>query len=347
MPLASCASPARSYDAVGTALRRPLGRSTERIALQHELVRYATLAPSSHNTQCWKFALEPNRISILPDFSRRCPAVDPDDHHLYVSLGCATENLVQAARARGLRSHVTFDPTGTTAVRIEFETAKAIVSPLFAAIPRRQCTRSVYDGRSVAASELRALERAGEGSGVRVLLRTGRDRMEELLAYVLRRNTTQMNDRRFMTELREWIRFDAVDAIATGDGLSAIASGNPALPRFIGNIAFRLAFTPQSENDRYTKAIRSSAGIAIFVSDASDAAHWDETGRTYERFALQATALGIRSAMVNQPVEVAALRTEFASALGVGRHRPDLVVRFGYGVAMPQSLRRPVDAVIV
>jgi len=46
--------------------------------------------PSSHNTQCWKFS--------APGPSRSCPtspalsAVDPDDHHLFVSLGCAAEN---------------------------------------------------------------------------------------------------------------------------------------------------------------------------------------------------------------------------------------------------------------
>ncbi len=43
-----------------------------------ELVRYATLAPSSHNTQCRKFGVEDTSISIVPDLSRCCPAVDPD-----------------------------------------------------------------------------------------------------------------------------------------------------------------------------------------------------------------------------------------------------------------------------
>ncbi len=64
-----------------------------------DLVRQATLAASSHNTQPWKFALAERSITILPDFTRRTPIVDPDDHHLFVSLGCATENLVHAARA--------------------------------------------------------------------------------------------------------------------------------------------------------------------------------------------------------------------------------------------------------
>jgi hypothetical protein len=48
-------------------------------ALGRELVRYATRAPCSHNTQCWKFALDDRNqaITVLPDLSRRCPAVDP------------------------------------------------------------------------------------------------------------------------------------------------------------------------------------------------------------------------------------------------------------------------------
>jgi hypothetical protein len=72
-------------------------------------VRYATLAPSSRDTQCWKFAMDGQSITMLPDFSRRCPVVDPDDHHLYVSLGCAAENLVHAAQAFGLAGDVGFD----------------------------------------------------------------------------------------------------------------------------------------------------------------------------------------------------------------------------------------------
>jgi hypothetical protein len=33
--------------------------------------------------------------------------------------------------------------------------------------------------------------------------------------------------------------------------------------------------------------------------------------------------------MLNQPVEMAQLRTGFAGLLGIGTQRPDLVVRFG------------------
>ena len=50
--------------------------------------------------------------------------------------------------------------------------------------------------------------------------------------------------------------------------------------------------------------------------------------------------------MLNQSVEVATLRPQFATFLGVTGNRPNLVVRFGCAPKMPQSLRRPVQAVL-
>jgi hypothetical protein len=44
---------------------------------------------------------------------------------------------------------------------------------------------------------------------------------------------------------------------------------------------------------------------------------------------------------------VPTLRPQFASFLGIGKRRPDLVVRFGRGPKMPASLRRPLQAVLI
>jgi hypothetical protein len=156
-----------------------------------------------------------------------------------------------------------------------------------------------------------------------------------------------MGDPAFIAELKTWIRFGADEAERTGDGLFSGASGSPVLPRWVGSPLMGLFFTGKSENERYARQVRNSSGIAVFVSEANDRAHWIEAGRCYERFALQATALGVRNAFVNQPVEVGSIRPQFASALGLGSSRPDLVVRFGRGPAMPLSMRRPVEAVMV
>jgi len=337
-----------SYHAAARSTWRPVEFQTgDSSFVRRELVRYATLAPSSHNTQCWKFRLAEHSISILPDFSRRCPAVDSDAHHVFVSLGCAAENLIQAARAKGFRGESHFEAS-TGSIRIDLKPTRAVVSsPLFQAIPERQCTRTEFDGKPLSPEELRMLEHARTGDGVRVLLLTGKKALEMILEYVVAANTEQINDPAFVAELKSWVRFNASEAVRTGDGLFSATTGNPSAPRWLGGLLFGMLFTPKSENGKYASQLRSSAGIAIFVSDADDKSHWVEAGRCYERFALQATALGIRNAMLNQPVEVSALRPQLAGILGIGSRRPDLVVHFGRGPRMPQSLRRPLQAVLI
>lgn len=101
-----------------------------------------------------------------------------------------------------------------------------------------------------------------------------------------------------------------------------------------------------TENDASARQIRSSAGIAVFVGAEASPEHWIAVGRACRRFALQATALGLRQAFINQPVEVAGLRPELAALIGLTGRRPDIVMRFGYGPALPWSPRRPAAVVI-
>lgn len=344
--LTACTSGPTYEEAVRATWRHdpapPAGR-----ALFRMLVRYATLAPSSHNTQCWRYRVREDGIRIEPDLARRCPVVDPDDHHVFVSLGCAAENLAQAALAHGHAAEGSFDAAGDGGYTVRLTPTVATRSPLFEAIPARQSTRGDYDGQGLTLSELRCLERAGSGPGVRMIMLTERQAMEQVLQFVVAGNTAQLKDAAFVAELTSWIRFSRDEAVHAGDGLFSGASGNPNVPRWLGRALMSWFFTVDSENDRYARQVRNSAGIAVFTAARADHAHWIEVGRCYERFALQATALGIRNAFLNQPVEVGAIRPQFASWLGLGDQRPDLVVRFGRGPTMPASLRRPVEAVIV
>ncbi|KAB2917947.1 MAG: Tat pathway signal protein [Hyphomicrobiaceae bacterium] len=338
-PTPSPAGALPSYDEAVRATWAPLRSDGG----PQELVRYATLAANSHNTQPWKFTIGAQRITIAPDFARRCPAVDPDDHHLFASLGCAAENLVHAAAAAGWKAAPVVEGD---AIVVMLERAPPLTSALFDAIPRRQSTRAAYDGKPVTNDALRLLEQAGTGAGISVIIITERSRIANVIDYVVEGNTAQMRDKAFMRELKSWLRLSEGDAVASMDGLSARASGNPELPAWLSRLLLPLVFTENSENDKYRAHIQSSAGVAVFVSDRSDKAHWIEAGRACQRFALQATALGLKQAFINQPIEVPRLRGQLASFLGLGARVPDLVVRFGAGPELPRSLRRPVEKVM-
>ena len=337
----SC-SPNDRYLSMARALRSPLQTSVDQSALLQELVRCATLAANGHNTQPWRFRLLPDQISIRPDLSRRTPVVDPDDHHLWASLGCATENLVLAAAALGKHAEV---EVGQQEVKVALHQSMPVRSPLVDAIFQRQCTRAEYDGHPLPNDILNELVRAAAHGGVRLLVLTDRAQIEGVIEYVTQGNSAQLRDAAFMKELKSWIRFSDAQAAATRDGLFARTSGNGTAPPWLGRLLFGALFREKSENEKYATHLRSSAGVAILVGERADPASWFEVGRAYERFALAATALGVRNALVNQPVEVPGVRTQFASWLGLGSQRPDLVVRFGRGAQLPYSLRRPLSQV--
>ncbi|MFK7941184.1 MAG: Tat pathway signal protein [Roseovarius sp.] len=306
----------------------------------------ATLAANGHNTQPWKFRLDEAGIKILPDLSRRTTVVDPDDHHLYVSLGCAAENLVIAAGAHGRNPELTLESEDDTRIDIALSNGTAVDDALYRSIPLRQSTRSAFDGQPISSEDIELLVAAAEQDGVSVLIFTEPSDREAIAEFVVAGNSTQMDDPAFVAELRDWLRFSPNQAIATGDGLFSACSGNPIMPEWLGGPMFDAFFTKDAENTKYRDHIRSSAGVAVFIGDQADPLHWIKVGRSFERFALRATSLGIRNAHINQPIEVPMVRPEFASWLGMPNVRPDLIVRFGRGPARPMSLRRPVKTVI-
>jgi len=313
-----------------------------------EIVRLATLAPNSHNTQPWRFHASADGIAIAPDFARRTPAVDPDDHHLYVSLGAAAETAAIAAAGLGRPAEVTFEPGGDGRLFVALASGAAAPSPLFAAIPARQSTRAEYDARPLSAADLDLLAAAAAAvPGVEVAFVTDPAARNRIGALVIEGNDAQVADRAFVAELVEWLRFDPAEALATRDGLYAAAVGSPTLPGWIGRRIFPLVFTRAGEARRIAAQVASSAGFAVFFAEGPDGPEaWSRVGRAFQRLALQATALGIRSAHLNQPLEVAALRPALAAEAGAPGRRPHLLIRLGRGPLLPFGLRRPPEAVM-
>jgi hypothetical protein len=331
-----------TYDHAVAAARRPLqGQGRD----DRELVRLATLAASSHNTQPWRFQCSDDAILIRPDRTRRCPVVDPDDAHLYRSLGCAAENLVHAATLQRHRADVRFDESLDAVVVALMPDAGLEPSALAGALTTRQCTRATYDGRPVPDEQIAELRAAGSSDRVQCLIRTDAPDIEAIAALIDEGNRRQLTDKAFRGELVEWLRFNPAAALRHRDGLAGKVNGQPPLPTALGRLLAPLVIRAEAQVRTDRARLQSSAGLAAFVADADTKADWVEAGRAYERFALRADLLGIRTAFVNQPIEALELRPRLASVLGT-ENRPQLLVRFGSGSYSPCSLRRPVDEVI-
>jgi hypothetical protein len=312
-----------------------------------ELVRYATLAPNGHNTQPWKFAIQENTIQIHPDYSRRLPIVDPHDRELWISLGCALENLVIASQTVGYESEFVYPSSEADYIEVKLQDGQTPnPTPLFDAISERQNTRSLYDGQPLPAADLELIQSMRLESGLSTRLLTGSAQIEAALEYVKAGDQHQYGNQAFIDELVAWLRFNKAELFETLDGLYSRCSGNPEVPRWLGRMFVTTGSAgQQAQTDE--KSLRSSSGLLVIVSEQDDKQAWINTGRVYERLALILTTMNVKSALMNQPIEVPELRSEFQSYLNVGTAYPQFMLRFGYADPMPRSLRRPVEQVMI
>ncbi|MBX3724830.1 MAG: hypothetical protein KF823_02830 [Xanthomonadales bacterium] len=74
------------------------------------LIGRAILAPSSHNTQPWRFRVSPSSIELRADCRYALPVNDPAGRELVISCACALTNLRIAAAGRGLAIRVALLP---------------------------------------------------------------------------------------------------------------------------------------------------------------------------------------------------------------------------------------------
>lgn len=314
-----------------------------------EIIRHATLAPSGHNTQPWRFRIQGGRMVTLPDFSRRLPVVDPDDHAPYISLGCASENALIAAAQSGYAVKTEYFPPGEEGgLVISFEgTASPSDQALFSAIPERQSNRGKYDGRPIPDEDLQKLAEAATRPGVSFMLFTQPEEKDPLIEHVKEAGVEQLKDEAFVEELISWIRFNRRAEAKRMHGLTSAAMGLPWIPTWMGKAIMRYLATPGSQAKQVEKRVRESSALMLFVAERDEKANWVDVGRAFERVALTATSLGISQAHANMPCEVLSVRKKLREHLGLGDSQPLLLLRIGYAQPKPRSPRRPIEEVMI
>jgi hypothetical protein len=322
-----------------------------------EILRSAALAPSGHNTQPWKFSYREGVIRIFPDFSRRLPVADPENRELYISVGCALENLLVAACHFGYQPAVALFPPdeANECIRVALRLADnghpdaalpAVEKGLYPAVPLRHSNRSRYRFEALKSEDVAILQSLPAEDRVAPLLLTGPHAVGEMWPFIRQGITTQMHNTAFKRELVAWMRFNKGEADSRRDGLTYEALGFPAMPGWIGKLIVKAVLTPEKQC-RQEEAKVKSAPALLLLSSLPNRTAWVGVGRYFERFALQATLLGLSTAHANQPVEVPAIARKLRTAYRLGDYHPALLVRIGYADPVPSAPRRPLEELLV
>lgn len=328
------------------------------------LVSAAVLAANAHNTQPWLFRVAPDRIDLFADTTRTLGAMDPLRRELDLTLGCAVENLVLAAPARGTAATVTLlpEPSDSTHVaRIDLTATDAAVSPLYGAIAQRHTNRGAYDtARPVRPAQLAALGALLDVPGAELVWITTEAEKRAFGDLTLRATEAIIADRQQSADDYVWYRRSWDEIQAKKDGITIDPSGQTPLIRALSKI---IPVSQQQNSDGWLEGMRTiqiptaAAFGAIVVRDPADRTSRLAAGRAWQRMHLSATTQGLAMQPLCQVPEridreqSAGLRADFAPALAAllpaGTH-PLMTFRIGYPTmtALP-SPRRPAHDVVL
>ncbi|NER10101.1 Putative TM nitroreductase [Muriicola jejuensis] len=314
-----------------------------------KIIEYGIMAPSGHNTQPWKFKIDQNEIQIYPDFTKSLPVVDADHHAMYISLGCAVENIVLAALNDGYFPEVRIVKKHgdaefiCIALQVNSESHKDY---LYRYIKERQVTRNEYKDTEVSPEDLELLIDSTRFPGVQVRSFITPEEINQLEPLIIEGSIRQFRNKQFVEELVSWIRFSKTEIEKKKDGIWHASMGFPGTGKFLGNLIMKKFVSAESEAKRWKKLIRASAGFLLFIAEENDVTHWVNLGRAFQRFGLTACKLKISHAHVNMPCEEFEVREKMTKLLGIDIGYPLLLIRFGYSNKMPYSYRRPMEEVL-
>lgn len=312
---------------------------TDRI---RSLLKYAVLAPSSHNTQPWLFKITDNTVYLYADRTRALPANDPDDRELTISCGCALMNLRVAAAHEGLsvRCDITQKLNDEDLLAVvsfsKADTASLTEAKLFQSIERRRTYRKRFESRNVPDSILETLSDVATQEGTWLEIIKPEEQRQKLAELVSEGDLIQWSNPSWRRELASWMH-----PRRRGDGLT--------LPGIVIPIAQTVVRTFDMGNGVGAKDKQladESPDLAVISTDGDSVKDWLSAGQALEKILLSADSNGLQASYLNQPIQVASLRAKLQDLLD-RRGFPQILLRLGYPteeiIAAP---RRGLDEVI-
>lgn len=272
------------------------------------LIRYALLAPSTRNTQPWRFRVTEDSVELHLDLSRWQRIADADQREMFISLGCALENLLIAATHFGFRTAADYlsgvdDDTPVVRVRIDARGVAATApDPRFEAILLRRTNHGVYDGTPVPRDELDLLCESCTEPGLKLHWITDDAARGAVDALVMRADAVLLSSPEYRHEL--------AGIIGTG------AFGTPWLLATLGRFAVSHLMPTSSFSKADHKALMSSPALGVICAPASTRQAQVRVGQVLERLYLAATLRGLALQPVSQILQLGETGDELARLVG-------------------------------
>lgn len=304
--------------------------SVRKQAIDPNLVRALTqaattagYAPSVHNTQPWRWRVQPDRLELFAERQRQLGATDPQGRLLMLSCGAALHHARIALAAEGWSAQVEHMPAGGDPDLLAYliptgrASAAAETMGLVQAMQvRRTDRRPVSDEPVPAASLDTIIAAAGDGVGLQPL---NRDQVIALASAATRAGSVEAADRQIAGELAYWTSRAAAEGVGVPEAVLPLQMPETTVP---GRDFGRPGTLPVGPgHDR-------AAHYAVLFGADDEPEGWLRGGAAMSAVWLTAAQLGVSVLPLSAVVEVSATRQTLRRILS-GLGYPYIVLRLG------------------
>ncbi|WP_404419284.1 Acg family FMN-binding oxidoreductase [Marinospirillum sp.] len=303
--------------------------NSDKIPLTEEQIKsllgYAVLAPSSHNTQPWRFEVTDGTISMFADRARALPANDPHDRELTISCGCALMNLRSAAAREGLGVTVDLAPDASDDDLLAVISFKQAEYParddaeLFKSIKGRRTYRKCFAARDVPTPILDLLRGAAAQEGAWLEVIESEEARQRAAELVSEGDSIQWSSPDWRRELAAWMH-----PRRSGDGLTV-----PGVIAPIAQMVVRTFDMGKRIGAKDRQLADESPVLAVLGTSGDHLADWLVAGQALEKVLLSAHSQGLQASYLNQPIQVAPLRPKLQNLMSKSGF-PQILLRLGF-----------------
>lgn len=300
----------------------------------------ANRAPSLHNSQPWQWRVGTQSVHLYSQPALQLPHTDPDGRDLLVSCGAALHHCVIAFAALGWRAVVhrfpnPAQPDHLASLELHRSSPSGAEITMAAAIQRRRTDRRPYGVAEVRLSDIALMGARAARLGVTLRRVEPTIEFRALLAQAV---FVHASDPGYASELSAWTGRHAAD-----EGVPArnIPRSDPhaAIPGRL--FAESRLVTPTRSTPDEDNGVLMALGTA-----ADDAVARLRAGEATSAVLLTATAQGMASCLISEPLEVLETREGLREWAFDSREYPQMLVRVGwlpenYG-DLPPTPRRPL-----
>lgn len=295
-----------------------------------DILDYARLAPSVHNTQPWSFTTEGMSITLLVNKARLLVDGDPTGRELWISLGVCLETLITAAQALGHKAVITEQQTDTIEQPIAVVTITPGVQPrqqqLIDLVKQRHSYRGPMQPISLPGLLLATCRDAAKDlSGISIHLTDARSDIEAIADLTYKGMRLALSSPAFRHELADLINYNWSKARV---GMHGFVLNRRALGSVWEKWSIKLGLDIRKKALADRIKISNASGLLFIATEGDVPRHWLAAGRAYYRTCLVITKVGLAHSTIAAPVEAASFHEDVERLLHTP-HRIQTMIRVG------------------